>query len=131
MEEFVEFSSYTQRSLYSKIFISVNLLAIILGLFGNFIYFLCAFELNRHCHFYIYIYYLILNDTLSCICHLFWPVATYLKGDMMTNYFIALFTSKTTLALAEFTRYNVNWINVIIAADRYAIRIQVRVFMDK
>ncbi|CAK9290054.1 unnamed protein product, partial [Gordionus sp. m RMFG-2023] len=120
MEEFIEFSSYMRSSLHSKIFIGINLSAIILGLIGNFIYFLCAFKLKRHSHFYIYIYYLIVNDTLSCICHLFWPVATYLKGDMMTNYYIAIFTSKTTIALAEFTRYNVNWMNVIIAADRYA-----------
>ncbi|CAK9290057.1 unnamed protein product [Gordionus sp. m RMFG-2023] len=120
MEEFIEFSSYMQSSLHSKIFIGINLAAIVVGLFGNLIYFFCAFKLKRHSHFYIYIYYLIFNDTLSCICHLFWPVATYLKGDMMTNYYIAIFTSKTTIALAEFTRYNVNWMNVIIAADRYA-----------
>ncbi|CAK9290107.1 unnamed protein product [Gordionus sp. m RMFG-2023] len=117
MEEFTEFSSFMRSSVYSKIFISVNLLAIVLGLIGNSVYFFCAFKLKRHSHFYIYIYYLIVNDTLSCICHLFWPVATYMKGDMLTNYFIAAFISKS-FTLSELTLFNVNWMNVIIVADR-------------
>ncbi|CAK9290059.1 unnamed protein product [Gordionus sp. m RMFG-2023] len=117
MEEFTEFSTYMRSSIYSKMFVGVNLLAIVLGLIGNSIFFLCAFKLKRHNHFYTYIYYLIINDIMSCICHLFWPVATYMKGDMLTNYYIAALISKTFL-MSEFTRFNVNWMNVIIVADR-------------
>ncbi|CAK9300619.1 unnamed protein product [Gordionus sp. m RMFG-2023] len=37
---------------------------------------------------------------------------------MIANYYIGLFTIKISLPLGEFSRFNVNWINVIIVADR-------------
>ncbi|CAK9294870.1 unnamed protein product [Gordionus sp. m RMFG-2023] len=37
---------------------------------------------------------------------------------MITNYYIGFFIAKLTFPLEEFFRFNINWINVIIVADR-------------
>ncbi|CAK9301170.1 unnamed protein product [Gordionus sp. m RMFG-2023] len=113
-----EYSNFLKNDKFAHISKDMITLNLALGWLGNFIYFVTSFRLRRKSYHYIYLYYILFFDTVSCVKYIFWPVLEFKNLGLTRKYGIAFYMANIILSLDEICSINVNYMTVVQVIDR-------------
>ncbi|CAK9301161.1 unnamed protein product [Gordionus sp. m RMFG-2023] len=113
-----EYSLFLKNDKFAQIFKNVITLNLTLGWLGNLVYFVTSFKLKRKRHHYIYMYYILIFDVVSCVNYIFWPVVDFNNLSLTRKYWISFYMANILFAIDGICSFNVNYMTLLQVIDR-------------
>ncbi|CAK9301185.1 unnamed protein product [Gordionus sp. m RMFG-2023] len=113
-----EYSNFLKNDKIAHLFKDVIMVNLILGWLGNLAYFVTSFKLKRKSHYYIYLYYILIFDVVSCVNYIIWPLLDFKNLGLFRKYGITFYMANFIWAIDELCSFNVNYMTVFQVIDR-------------
>ncbi|CAK9301174.1 unnamed protein product [Gordionus sp. m RMFG-2023] len=112
-----EYSNFLKNDKIAHIFTDLIMVNLTLGWLGNLAYFVTSFKLKRKSQYYIYLYYILIFDVVSCVNYIFW-LLDFKNLGLFRQYGITFYMANFIRAIDELCSINVNYMTVIQVIDQ-------------